>query len=120
MSYFLTPRQGSRTLTAQDFIDVIRLHAQGGVDFVTLHRSITPQDHRPNQEAQAEDEHYLPGQFAGLRPDVHDRGGEPFYEYYDEILDICREYDGTCSMCGKFCTGRSMHKALSGEHIDIL
>ena len=29
------------TLTAQDFIDVIRLHAQDGVDFITLHCGIT-------------------------------------------------------------------------------
>ena len=29
------------TLTAKDFIDVVRLHAQDGVDFVTLHRSCT-------------------------------------------------------------------------------
>ena len=29
------------TLTARDFIDVIRLHAQDGVDFVTLHCGIT-------------------------------------------------------------------------------
>ena len=29
------------TLTAKDFIDVVRLHAQDGVDFVTLHCGIT-------------------------------------------------------------------------------
>ena len=29
------------TLTAKDFLDVIRLHAQDGVDFVTLHCGIT-------------------------------------------------------------------------------
>ncbi|MBQ5584944.1 MAG: phosphomethylpyrimidine synthase ThiC, partial [Selenomonadaceae bacterium] len=29
------------TLTARDFIDVVRLHAQDGVDFVTLHCGIT-------------------------------------------------------------------------------
>ena len=29
------------TLTARDFIDVIRLHAEDGVDFVTLHCGIT-------------------------------------------------------------------------------
>ena len=29
------------TLTARDFIDVVRLHAQEGVDFVTLHCGIT-------------------------------------------------------------------------------
>ena len=29
------------TLSAQDFIDVIRMHAEDGVDFVTLHCGIT-------------------------------------------------------------------------------
>ena len=30
------------------------------------------------------------------------------------------EIEESCSMCGKFCAVRSMNKALSGEHIDIL
>ena len=30
--------------------------------------------------------------------DVYDRQRNPFYEYYDEILDICREYDVTISL----------------------
>ncbi|MBQ1941106.1 MAG: phosphomethylpyrimidine synthase ThiC, partial [Selenomonadaceae bacterium] len=34
--------------------------------------------------------------------------------------DRAPEHDDTCSMCGKFCAVRSMNKALSGEHIDIL
>ena len=29
------------TLSARDFIDVVRLHAEDGVDFVTLHCGIT-------------------------------------------------------------------------------
>ena len=29
------------TLTAKDYIDVVRLHAENGVDFVTLHCGIT-------------------------------------------------------------------------------
>ena len=34
-------KQVEFTLTAQDFIDVVRLHAEDGVDFVTLHCGIT-------------------------------------------------------------------------------
>ena len=30
--------------------------------------------------------------------DVYDRGRKSIYEYYDEILDICREYDVTVSL----------------------
>ena len=36
-----------------------------------------PRDHRPDPPPQAEDEHRLPGRLAGVRLDVHDRGGEP-------------------------------------------
>lgn len=30
------------------------------------------------------------------------------------------DHSDTCSMCGKFCSVRSMNKALAGEKIDIL
>ena len=86
------------TLSAQDFIDVIRLHAQDGVDFVTLHCGITRktiEQIRSNKR----------------KMNIVSRGGSlvfawmcmtgnenPFYEYYDEILEICREYDVTISL----------------------
>ena len=86
------------TLTAQDFIDVVRLHAQDGVDFVTLHCGITRKtfDQIRNHKR---------------KMNIVSRGGSlvfawmcmtgnenPFYEYYDEILEICREYDVTISL----------------------
>ena len=59
------------TLTAKDFIDVVRLHAQDGVSrggsLVFAWMCMTGEEN-------------------------------PFYEYYDEILDICREYDVTISL----------------------
>ena len=84
------------TLSARDFIDVIRLHAQDGVDFVTLHCGITRK---------------TIDQIRKHKMNIVSRGGSlvfawmcmtgeenPFYEYYDEILDICREYDVTISL----------------------
>ncbi|MCQ2595058.1 MAG: phosphomethylpyrimidine synthase ThiC [Treponemataceae bacterium] len=86
------------TLTAKDFIDVVRLHAQDGVDFVTLHCGITR--HTIEQIKKHK-----------RKMNIVSRGGSlvfawmtmtgnenPFYEYYDEILDICREYDVTISL----------------------
>lgn len=86
------------TLTAKDFIDVVRLHAQDGVDFVTLHCGIT---RKTIQQIKA----------VGRTMNIVSRGGSlvfawmcmtgnenPFYEYFDEILDICREYDVTISL----------------------
>ena len=86
------------TLTAKDFIDVIRLHAEDGVDFVTLHCGNHPRDHRPDPPPQAEDEHRLPRRVAGVRLDVHDRPGEPLLRILRRDFDICREYDVTISL----------------------
>ncbi len=86
------------TLTAKDFIDVIRLHAEDGVDFVTLHCGITRKTIEQIRKHKR-------------KMNIVSRGGSlvfawmcmtgeenPFYEYYDEILDICREYDVTISL----------------------
>ena len=86
------------TLTAKDFIDVVRLHAEDGVDFVTLHCGIARKTIDQIKKHKR-------------KMNIVSRGGSlvfawmcmtgeenPFYEYYDEILDICREYDVTISL----------------------
>ena len=80
------------TLTAQDFIDVVRL------DFVTLHCGITRKTIEQIKKHKR-------------KMNIVSRGGSlvfawmcmtgeenPFYEHYDEILDICEEYDVTISL----------------------
>ena len=86
------------TLTAKDFIDVVRLHAEDGVDFVTLHCGITKKTIEQIKQHKR-------------KMNIVSRGGSlvfawmsmtgnenPFYEYFDEILDICEEYDVTVSL----------------------
>ncbi len=86
------------TLSARDFLDVVRLHAENGVDFVTLHCGIT---RKTIEQIRTQKR----------KMNIVSRGGSlvfawmcmtgrenPFYEYYDEILDICREYDVTISL----------------------
>ena len=85
-------------LTAKDFVDVVRLHAENGVDFVTLHCGITQKTVEQIKKHKR-------------KMNIVSRGGSlifawmsmtgnenPFYEYYDEILDICEEYDVTVSL----------------------
>lgn len=107
------------TLTAQDFIDVVRLQAQDGVDFVTLHCGITRKtiDQIKN---------------GGRKMNIVSRGGSlvfawmsmtgnenPFYEYYDEIVEICREYDVTISL-GDACRPGCLADATDGCQIEEL
>ena len=86
------------TLTAQDFVDVVRLHAEDGVDFVTLHCGITRKTIEQIRTHKR-------------KMNIVSRGGSlvfawmcmtgnenPFYEHFDEILDICEEHDVTVSL----------------------
>lgn len=85
-------------LTAQDFLDVVRLHAQDGVDFVTLHCGITRKTidqiktHKRKMNIVSRGGSLI---FAWMSMTGQEN---PFYEYYDEILEICREYDVTVSL----------------------
>ena len=85
-------------LTAQDFLDTIRLYAEDGVDFITIHSGIT----RKTIDQIKLNKRKL---------NIVSRGGSlvfawmsmtgqenPFYEYFDEILAICKEYDVTISL----------------------
>ena len=85
-------------LTAKDFIDVVRLHAEDGVDFVTLHCGITRKT--IEQIRQHKRKMNIVSRGGSLVFAWMSMTGEenPFYEYFDEILDICREYDVTISL----------------------
>ncbi|MBI4858616.1 MAG: phosphomethylpyrimidine synthase ThiC [Acetobacterium woodii] len=85
-------------ITPQDFMRVVRAHAEEGVDFMTIHAGIN----KRAVEAFKRD---------GRRTNIVSRGGSllfawmemtgnenPFYEYYDDFLDILREYDVTISL----------------------
>lgn len=90
--------KGLSFIKPEEFLDVVRNHAENGVDFVTIHAGIN----RQNAEI------YLRNRRVN---EIVSRGGSllfgwmkmndrenPFYEYYDELLEICREYDVTLSL----------------------
>ncbi|MBQ5334897.1 MAG: phosphomethylpyrimidine synthase ThiC [Oscillospiraceae bacterium] len=87
-----------RDITAEDFLRVVRAHAEEGVDFMTIHAGIN----RRAVEAFRRE---------GRRMNIVSRGGSllfawmmmtgnenPFYEHYDEVLEILRAYDVTVSL----------------------
>ncbi len=107
------------TLTAEDFIDVVRLHAEDGVDFVTLHCGI-------NKKTLEQIKH------GKRKMNIVSRGGSliyawmsmtgeenPFYSHFDEILDICAEYDVTISL-GDACRPGCLADATDISQVDEL
>lgn len=107
------------TLTARDFLDVIRMHAEDGVDFVTLHCGITRKTIEQIKNGTRE-------------MNIVSRGGSlvfawmtmtgeenPFYEYFDEIVEICREHDVTISL-GDACRPGCLADATDNCQIEEL
>ncbi len=106
-------------ITAEEWIDVVRMHAQEGVDFMTIHCGInknTAQRFLKNKRL----------------TNIVSRGGSlifawmmatgnenPFYEFYDEILDICEKYDVTLSL-GDACRPGSIADASDISQIEEL
>ena len=85
-------------ITAEDFLKVVRAHAEEGVDFMTIHAGIN----KRAVEAFMRDKRKM---------NIVSRGGSllfawmmmtgnenPFYEYYDKVLDILEEFDVTISL----------------------
>lgn len=87
-----------KEITSREWIDIVKMHAQDGVDFMTIHVGINKSTAKRFKEAKR-------------LTNIVSRGGSiifawmemtgrenPFYEYYDEILSICQEYDVTMSL----------------------
>ncbi len=85
-------------ITADDFLKVVEAHAKDGVDFMTIHAGIN----RRAVEAFMRDKRKM---------NIVSRGGSllfawmmmtgnenPFYEYYDKVLEILNAYDVTISL----------------------
>ena len=85
-------------IQAKDFLRVVEAHAREGVDFMTIHAGINKRAVESFKASQR-------------LTNIVSRGGSllfawmsmtgnenPFYEYYDEVLEILREYDVTISL----------------------
>lgn len=108
-----------RKITAKEWLDVVRIHAEDGVDFLTIHCGINRETIKKFKKNKR-------------RMNIVSRGGSiiyawmemtgeenPFYEYYDELLDICREYDVTISL-GDACRPGCIDDATDPAQIEEL
>lgn len=99
-----------KTITAREWIDIVKMHAEDGVDFMTIHCGINRDTAKKFKQS-------------GRHTNIVSRGGSiifawmeltgqenPFFEYFDEILDICQEYDVTLSL-GDACRPGSIEDA---------
>ena len=87
-----------KEITSREWIDIVKMHAEDGVDFMTIHIGINKNTADRFKEAKR-------------LTNIVSRGGSiifawmemtglenPFFEHFDEILEICQEYDITLSL----------------------
>ena len=109
-------------LTKDDLLEVVRAHAEDGVDFMTIHCGINKSVIKTFKET-------------GRLMNIVSRGGSllfgwmevtgnenPFYEFYDEVLEVCHEYDVTISLgdsCRPGCLYDSNDATETAEMIEL-
>lgn len=109
-------------LTKDDLFEVVRAHAEDGVDFMTIHCGINKSVTKTFKKT-------------GRLMNIVSRGGSllfgwmevtgnenPFYEFYDELLEICHEYDVTISLgdsCRPGCLYDSNDATETAEMIEL-
>ena len=87
-----------KEITSEEWLKIVEMHAKDGVDFMTIHVGINRRTAQRFKEAKR-------------LTNIVSRGGSiifawmemtgqenPFYEHFDRILEICREYDVTLSL----------------------
>lgn len=109
-------------LTKDNLLEVVRAHAEDGVDFMTIHCGINKSVIKTFKET-------------GRLMNIVSRGGSllfgwmevtgnenPFYEFYDEVLEVCHEYDVTISLgdsCRPGCLYDSNDATETAEMIEL-
>jgi len=87
-----------KEITSNEWMDIVRMHAEDGVDFMTIHCGMNRENAAKFMKAKR-------------KMNIVSRGGSiifawmemtgnenPYYEHFDELLEICRKYDITLSL----------------------
>ncbi|HET7565557.1 MAG TPA: phosphomethylpyrimidine synthase ThiC, partial [Gemmatimonadaceae bacterium] len=95
-------------LTADDLLDMVEHQAKQGVDYMTIHAGILL-EHLPLVYGRVTGIVSRGGSLHAVWM-MHHRKQNPFYERYDDLLDILRQYDVTISLGDSLRPG-SLHDA---------
>ena len=103
-------------ITADEFFKVVETHVEDGVDFLTIHCGMN------RRTAERIDKHDRLTSIVSRGGSLlyawmkHNDAENPFYEYYDRLLDICEQYDVTLSL-GDGCRPGSIHDATDAVQV---
>jgi phosphomethylpyrimidine synthase len=86
------------SITVDDFFNTVRIHAEDGVDFITIHAGLNRVAvERIRQSPRLTHVVSRGGSILLDWMESNDKEN-PFYEYFDRLIEICREFDVTISL----------------------
>ena len=106
-------------ITADEWLEIVRMHAEDGVDFLTIHCGINKETaHKFKRNKRLTNIVSRGGSiiFAWMEMTGNEN---PFFERFDEILQICREYDVSLSL-GDACRPGSIADGTDSSQIEEL
>ncbi|MBP2638199.1 MAG: bzaF [Firmicutes bacterium] len=108
-----------KDITVDEFFSVVERHAEDGVDFMTIHCGMNRQTaERVKNNKRLTNIVSRGGSLLFAWMELNNQEN-PFYEYYDRLLDICEKYDVTISL-GDACRPGSIHDATDASQIEEL
>lgn len=108
-----------KEITVDEFFSVVERHAEDGVDFMTIHcgmNQATAERVKKNKRLTNIVSRGGSLLFAWMELNKQEN---PFYEYYDRLLDICEKYDVTISL-GDACRPGSINDSTDAAQIEEL
>lgn len=112
-----------KQICAKDFLDVVYHHAKSGVDFMTIHAGINSRAARVFKEGTKRITNIVSRGGSVLYAWMAMKDAEnPFFEYYDDLLEICLKYDVTLSLGDALrpgCTHDASDAAQIAELIEL-
>ncbi len=91
-------RGSTRAMTAESILETVRQHCEDGVDFITVHCGVTREalrDARTTRRVFG-----IASRGGTILADwiTHHKQENPLFERFDELCDMCREFDVTLSL----------------------
>lgn len=106
-------------ISSEEWLDIVRMHAEDGVDFMTIHCGINKETaHKFKRNKRLTNIVSRGGSIIFAWMEMTGKEN-PFYEHFDEILEICREYDVTLSL-GDACRPGSIADGTDAAQIEEL
>ncbi len=106
-------------ITVDDFFDVVRMHAEDGVDFMTIHAGLTQTAVKRLRKNPRLTHVVSRGGSLLLDWMTSNDKENPFFEHFDRLLELCQEFDVTLSLGDGLRPG-SLHDATDAAQIQEL